>query len=427
VWLEKLKLSKQLVRSVTDAGYLVPKEIQEKTLARIIGGQDVIAIGPEGAGKTTTYILAVLTRLKYGFEEAPRALVLVPDKESVLAVTAQFEKLNQNDTIRVLSLYPAPGMEAQLNALADGADIVVATPDRARAIYLKLGLNLNKILMFVVDDADTIISKGMQLPLSELANSTPKCQRLIFTEVLHSKLDRIIEPYMHLPAIVEVDEMGEQTATAYAQTVYHLPNYRTMPNLLNLILRDTQAPAKTAVFLNTRLNAEKVYNALYNANKNEAAILNPVFFESTGFATVEQFTEQTKYRTLIIAGEGQGKLDLEGIDQIIHYELPEEKEILISRILKEDNDAEKLCFVFATDNELGLIKKIEHAVGQKMAVAPLPIDLIIAKENKEISGQKKAIEEDIKGEAFHEKKASNQKNYNISASKKAKMNKKKKH
>ena len=89
MWLDKLKLNKQLVRSVTEAGYLTPKEIQAKTLTRIIGGQDMIAIGPEGCGKTTAYIIGVLMRLKYGIEEAPRALILVPDKERVIAVAEQ--------------------------------------------------------------------------------------------------------------------------------------------------------------------------------------------------------------------------------------------------------------------------------------------------------------------------------------------------
>ena len=91
MWADKLKLNKQLVRSVTEAGYFTPKEVQLKTLTRIIGGQDLITVSPEGSGKTTAYILGVLMRLKYGFEEAPRALILVPTKEKVLETIAQFE------------------------------------------------------------------------------------------------------------------------------------------------------------------------------------------------------------------------------------------------------------------------------------------------------------------------------------------------
>ena len=102
VLLEKLKLSKPLARAMTDAGYLGPKEIQLKTMSRILGGQDVISVAPEGSGKTTTYVLGSLMRLKYGLEEAPRALVLVPDQDHVLAVIERFELLNRNQTIRIV-------------------------------------------------------------------------------------------------------------------------------------------------------------------------------------------------------------------------------------------------------------------------------------------------------------------------------------
>jgi ATP-dependent RNA helicase RhlE len=71
MWSDKLKLNKQLLRSVTEAGYLTPKEVQVKTMSRMIGGQDIITIGPEGCGKTTAYIIGVLMRLKYGVEGHP--------------------------------------------------------------------------------------------------------------------------------------------------------------------------------------------------------------------------------------------------------------------------------------------------------------------------------------------------------------------
>jgi ATP-dependent RNA helicase RhlE len=157
---DKLKLNKQLVRSANEAGYTQPKEIQLKTLTRIIGGQDVIAIGPEGCGKTTTYVLSTLNRFNYAPDGVPKVLILVPDKEQVLAVMEQFELLNKNKSISIVGLYVTPGTEAQMDALADGADIVVATADRARSIYLKLGLNLNKMELLIVDDADQQIKRG---------------------------------------------------------------------------------------------------------------------------------------------------------------------------------------------------------------------------------------------------------------------------
>lgn len=432
MWSDKLKLNKQLVRSLTDAGYLAPKEMQTRSLARIVGGQDMIGIGPQGCGKTTTYILGILARLKYGFEDAPRALILVPDKERVLAVTEQLALLNKNETIRVVSLYPAPGTEAQMDALADGCDIVVATPDRARAIYLKLGLNLNKIIMMVIDDAADIVKQGLQLPVNELATSINKCQHLVFTEVMHSKLEHMTDQFMNQHAVIEVDELSEgPNAEILDQVLYQVPNFRTKIGLLNLLLHDTEVFTRAVVFVNTRLTADKIFNSLTHGLKKEAAILNPLFFETAGFENIEQFKQQNQKRVLIIANELQGFIDVKDIPFIIHFEPPVEKETFIDRIIKSDDDQETFAITFATDIELAMVKKIEHATGYKIPIAELPDDLPIAKEESKDDEKKKPvhkkIDTEVRGEAFHEKKASNKKDYNYSAGTKAKMNKKKKH
>jgi ATP-dependent RNA helicase RhlE len=432
VWAERLKLNKQLVRSVTEAGYFTPKEVQLRTLTRIIGGQDVVTIAPEGSGKTTAYILGVLMRLKYGFEEAPRALILVPTKEKVLEVIEQFELLNKNTSIRIVGLYTEPTIQPQMDALADGADIVVATPDRARAIYLKLGLNLNKIMMLVVDDADEIVRLGAQLPVVELANSIIKCQHLVFTEVMHGKLQQMIDPFMNMPALIEVDELGEAKAEIHEQTLYHLPNFKTKLNLLTLLLKDADPTTKAAVFVSTRLNAEKIYNHLRIYLKNEVAILNPMMFESKGFASVDEFIDQADSRILIIANELPGSHDLYGISLLIHLEIPEDTEIFVQRMVKDTTEpAEVSSVILATDLELALVKKIEQTIGQKISPADLPegLHIIVEQKDKKAVKSEKAPKSDTpeRGEAFHEKKASNKKDYNYSAGTKAKMNNKKKH
>ena len=431
MWLEKLKLNKSLVRSISDAGFITPKEIQSKTMTRIIGGQDIIGIGPEGCGKTSTYILGVLNKLKQGFEDAPRALILVPDKERVLEVIEQFERLNKNKTIRIVGLYAAPAMESQLNDLADGCDIVVATPDRARAIYLKLALNLNKIIMFVVDDAELIVKQGLQLPVVELANSIQKCQHLIFSEVMHERLDKMISPFMKQPFTIEVEELGESSVSTHRQLLYQVPNFRTKLNLLTLLLDDAEVFTKAVVFVNTRLTAEKVYNHLKLRLKGEVAILNPVFFESKGLESIDDFYDNDEVRVLLVADELQGNLNLDKIPFIIHAELPAEKERFINRILQQaDEEYEVLAITLTTDFELPMVRKIEQAIGQKIHVADLPDNLIVDVEIKEAEKKiqtHKVPKEEERGAAFHEKKASNAKDYNYSSGLKAKMSKKKKH
>jgi superfamily II DNA/RNA helicase len=435
VWAEKFKLKKQLIKSVTDAGFNTPKEIQLKTLNRIIGGQDVIAVGPEGCGKTTTYVLSTINRFNHDAEGVPRVLILAPDQEKIFGIVAQFEQLNRNKSLTIVSLHAGTTTEQQMDELADGADIVVATPDRARAIYLKLGLNLNKVELLVIDDAQQIVKKGLQLPVVELANSIGKAQHLVFSEVLHDKLNKMIEPFMQLPAIIEVEELPEEQLPVHPQMLYHVPNFGTKLNLLNLFLYDDELFTKTVVFTNTRQTAEKIYKSLENRMRNAVAVLNPTFFEYNGVKDISEFKANAEQRVLVIANEGTEEVDLQNIPFIIHIDLPLDKDIYINHLVNHATDAddETLALTFATDLELDQVRKIENATGQKMQKADLPDELVIEKDRKakETEKEKQPAKVDpnkyVPGEAFHEKKPENSKTYNFSSGYKAKLNNKKKH
>jgi ATP-dependent RNA helicase RhlE len=431
VSLEQLKLSKPLVSAMTAAGYLTPKEIQAKTMSRILGGQDVIAIGPEGSGKTTTYVLGVLMRLKYGFEEAPRALILVPTKERVLEVIEQFKLLNRNQTIRIVGIHADGSMEAQVNELTDGVDIVVAVPSRARAVYLKLGLNTNKIQMFVVDDAAEMVKLGMQLPINELANSIQKCQHLIFTEVMHDRLNVMIEPFMKLPTTIEVEDLGESQTETQPQLLYHVPNFRTKLNLLNLLLKDVEVFDKVVVFVNTRLTAQTLAKDLFDGKADDIFVYKPLFFDEAGFDAIEDFKAVDEARVLIVANEGLQTIDLSGIPFIFHFELPVQKETYLNRVIKQ-GDEEVVAITFTTDLELPQVRKIEQAIGKKIEIADLPDDLLIeevtkATANKVKLAKAQAEEDAFQEAAFHKKKESNAKTSNFGIGQKAITNKKKKH
>lgn len=426
--LDKLKLSKPLIAAMNDAGYISAKEIQAKTMSRIIGGQDIIAIGPEGCGKTTAYVLGVLRKLKYSTDEAPKVLILVPDGDRVEAVIAEFMLLSKNRDLRIIGLYGTGGMEEEINTLLDGIDIVVATPTRARAVYLKLGLNLNRLEIFIVDDAEVIVKQGMQLPVAELARSAAKVQHLVFTTVVHDKLNLMIDQFMNFPATIEVEDLGESKAETHELLLYQLPNFKTKVNLLNLLWRDDEVFDKVIVFVNSRLTAQKLSNSLHSAKPGVVSVLNPLFFDEEGFDHIDDFKNTPEARVLIIANEGFQGLDLSGIHFMFHFEVPEQKETFLSRVVKDGED-EVVAITFATDLELAEIRKIEQSLGKKIAVMELPDDLVIDKPVKAAAAKSRKEEEDAPkgGGAFHEKKESNSKTHNYGIGQKAKMTMKKKH
>lgn len=433
--LEQLKLSKPLVSAMSALGHLSAKEMQLKTMSRILGGQDLIAIGPEGSGKTTTYVLATLMRLKTGGGDAPRALILVPTKEKVLEVIEAFNQLNRNSTFRIVGIHADSPIDEQVEELTDGVDIVVAIPSRARAIYLKLGLNTNKIQMMVVDDAADMVKQGLQLPINELANSIQKCQHLVFTEVMHDRLDKMIVDFMFMPAVVEVEELAETAVETYSQLVYQVPNFRTKLNLLNLLLKDTEVFDKVVVFVNTRLTAQTLSKDLFDGKANDIFVYKPLFFDEAGFESLEAFKVNEKARVLIVANENYEETSLTNIPFIIHFELPEDKMLYINRVIKKD-EVDLVALNFITDLELPQLRKIEQALGHKLDEAELPEDLKIedmgkatkqkTKRAKELERQQ-AEEEAFREAAFQKKKESNAKTTNYSSGEKARMNKLRNH
>ncbi len=431
-WSETFKLNKQLVRTLTACGYNNPTEVQLKTLKRIIGGQDVIVTGAIGCGKTTTYIISVLNRLNYAPDGVPKVLILLPDKEGVLSVIEQFEKLNKNEAVSIVGLYAAPGTESQMNALADGADIVVATPDRARAIYLKLGLNLNKMELFIVDDADLIVKQGLQLPVAELANSITKAQHLVFSSVMHPRIEKMIAPFMKFPTVIEVEQEPEIKIETFEQIAYHVPNFGTKLNLLSLFMQDEELFTKVVIFVNTRKTAEKVYKTIQRREKSLVGILNSPSIEYKNIKSVNEFIENNEVRALIVFEENLNAVELDQLPFIINFELPFNSSTFIDRVKLVDSPTDLLSISIITDLELDELKKIEVIIGKKIPIAQLPDDLIIETDKAKASTEAKLIKKSkssiqVAGEAFHQKKPENSKTYNYSSGVKAKMNKKKKH
>jgi superfamily II DNA/RNA helicase len=173
----------------------------------------------------------------------------------------------------------------------------------------------------------------LQLPVVELANSIGKAQHLVFSEVLHDKLNKMIEPFMQLPAIIEVEELPEEQLQVHPQMLYHVPNFGTKLNLLNLFLYDDELFTKTVVFTNTRQTAEKIYKSLENRMRNAVAVLNPTFFEYNGVKDISEFKANAEQRVLVIANEGTEEVDLQNIPFIIHIDLPLDKDIYINHLV----------------------------------------------------------------------------------------------
>jgi ATP-dependent RNA helicase RhlE len=199
------KLHKPLAEAMIEAGYAEPKELVARAIPKINAGTDLYGIGPANSGKTTTAVVAAIQKLKDAFEDAPRALIIVSGKDNALLMKEQFSLLAKKTSLRVVAVFEDSPIHKQFDDIYVGVDVVIGTAKRVMEIYFKQGLNINKLKLFVIDDAEMIIKQGLQGQIDRLIQSLPKCQHLVFAEELTPKIERLTEKFIILPALIKAE------------------------------------------------------------------------------------------------------------------------------------------------------------------------------------------------------------------------------
>ena len=414
--LKDLKLNKQLNTAMEDAGFTKPTEMQTKCMGRILGGQDLLAIGPDGCGKTVTIVLSTIMQLKHEFEDVPRALVLVPNIEKVEETVAEFERFTTYTDLRVQGVHAGANIQTQKDELYLGVDIVVGTPDRVYALTVKYGLNLNRLKMYILDDAEELVKQGFQVPVRELAEGLPKCQHLVFSTVYHKRMENVVEPYFNYPSKVEVlPKVEEKKYDIIEQQLFRFDNYQSKLNYLTFLLNE-EIDQKIVIFANTRLTAGNIYNQVDKHFKGEVSMHKALFHNQININQIEDFTEDPDLRVLIVANESDAFINTADTPIILHFDLPNDPEVVLNRVNKDANEG-KNALIFTTDLELPLVAKIENLVGFKFNIEDA------AKEHQAATTTKKKVktEDEGLGKAFHEKSAKNSPQVNWNSTDKIKM------
>tara|TARA_R110000868_G_scaffold36074_4_gene128492 strand:+ start:31448 stop:32065 length:618 start_codon:yes stop_codon:yes gene_type:complete len=200
------KIQEELKDALDAAGIKEPLPFQKAILSKIKGGSSIFGIAPEGAGKTTSIIISTLQKLDCAaFEDAPRALIYVKDKESALALQSEFERFTRRMDLRIYPVYEEHNIEAQRNDIFDGVDIVIATPKRLSKIFYLNGINLGKLKLFIVDDAEFLSKPTPFSDVIRIPESLERCQYAIFSTKFDPRMERMQDLFMANAQIVQVE------------------------------------------------------------------------------------------------------------------------------------------------------------------------------------------------------------------------------
>tara|TARA_R110002049_G_scaffold309298_1_gene520476 strand:+ start:4917 stop:5567 length:651 start_codon:yes stop_codon:yes gene_type:complete len=199
------KLIEPLKDNLKHKGFESPLPFQKTILPKIKSGASLFCIAPKDSGKTTSIILSVVQKLKgEAFEDAPRALIFVKDKETALHLKSEFESYTRRTDLRIYCAYEEHNIELQREELYLGTDIVIATPKRLNRIFFLNGINLNKLQMCIVEDAEFLFRNNNLAEVTRTPESIGKCQYLVFSTEYDPRFERWRETFMDNAQVVKV-------------------------------------------------------------------------------------------------------------------------------------------------------------------------------------------------------------------------------
>ncbi|MDP2888869.1 MAG: DEAD/DEAH box helicase [Bacteroidota bacterium] len=200
------KLDTQLLEILKEKGFTESTELEQVCIPRIKSGRDLMCIAGKGTGKTISIVVSILHRLKASFNDVPRALVVVPNKEKALEMKAEFERLGEYTDLRINTACDNEKIDDQKDKVYMGSDVVIGTPKRLNQLYSLYALNLASIKIFAIDDAESVIKSINYLQIDRLTESIPKAQKIVFAGELTEWLERFSNEFMNIQEVIEIEE-----------------------------------------------------------------------------------------------------------------------------------------------------------------------------------------------------------------------------
>lgn len=199
------KINEDLQQSLNENGLTEANAMQKETFSTLKSGSDCIIIAPKGSGKSTTIVLNVIQRLAGANEESPRALIIVEDKAKVLEMESLFEKYGKNSNLEVYGVHDKGDMEYDKNYISSGVDVLIGTPNKLSEMFTTAGFNVNRLKMFILDDADPILKLRHETKIMRISNSIVRTQRIIFSEQFTERIEVLAEKMLVEPFEFDFD------------------------------------------------------------------------------------------------------------------------------------------------------------------------------------------------------------------------------
>lgn len=371
---EQLGLDPRLLKALSEFGYTHPTPIQQQAIPIAAKGTDLMAGAQTGTGKTAAFALPMLQSLLpvANASTSPakhpiRALVLTPTRELAIQVEESIKVYASCTDLRSLVVYGGVDIKTQTPALIKGVEILVATPGRLLDHVEQRTLNLGKVQILVLDEADRMLDMGFMPDLKRIVELLPKKrQTLMFSATFSPEIKKLSETFLSHPEMIEVTKRNS-TAETVTQEAYTIENTQKLSLLIELL----SAPEATQaiVFTKTKLSASRLSQQLEKTGIPSGAIHGDKS-QQERIQALDAF-KNGKIKALIATDVAARGLDIDQLPLVINYEIPSSPEDYVHRIGRTGRAGAKgKAISLVSSEEDKYFKDIEKLIGNKFTLIP---------------------------------------------------------
>jgi ATP-dependent RNA helicase RhlE len=332
---DDLGLSPEILRAVADEGYTIPTPVQEQSIPIVLAGHDIMARAQTGTGKTAAFALPILERLKAhantSFSPARhpvRALVVTPTRELAVQVERSFRAYGRHLPLRIAVVYGGVPMPPQEKQLLGGIEILVATPGRLLDHAGSRTVNLGQVEVLVLDEADRMLDMGFIEDIRRIIALLPaRRQNLLFSATFDPEVRALAHSLLHDPQ--QVDVAPKVSAAESVEQVVYLVDADHKRELLAHLVRSRDL-RQVLVFTRTKHMAARLASWLDRVGVDATAIHGDRS-QADREKALEQF-KSGEVRVLVATDVAARGLDIEGLPQVVNFELPYHAQDYVHRI-----------------------------------------------------------------------------------------------
>ncbi len=325
---DELNLPEQILRAVADMGYEETTEIQQKAIPVMLSGRDLVGKSNTGTGKTAAFgipAIALMQREKKGVQ----TLILCPTRELAMQASGEIRKFAKYmPWIKPCAVYGGASMELQIRELKRGANIIVGTPGRVMDHMRRGTLKLDGLSLIILDEADEMLNMGFREDIETILQDVPEeRQTALFSATMPPPIMAITKQFQRDPELIKVESKA-RTVDGIEQSYFEVPMGRKT-DALRLLLTAFE-PALAMVFCNTKKMVDELTEALVSAGY-KAAGLHGDMKQASRTQVLSAF-KTGRINILIATDVAARGIDVEGVDMVFNYDLPQDNEYYIHRI-----------------------------------------------------------------------------------------------